>query len=447
MPFNSDSSFWTYLDSDPLESAPDARRYIARMRDIPRYFDEQIVNMRAGLARGFTVPQVTLAGRDASIATFAGRDMSETHFTSRSTTCRRRCRAPSNSCFATRATRRSAQVIPAYGSCSSFYREEYSAQGADHVSARDLPDGDAFYRAQIREYTTTDLTPEEIHQLGLKQVARIEAEMRQDHGRSGLQGIVRGFPQIPEDRPAILRKDARRADGRLGLCAKRTDGKIGNYLRELPRRRFGIMPVPDALAPFYTSGARRARGLHDEHLRSADAAALQYPGSDASRMRARPQLSGGSVGRAEGAAAFRQNLYFSGYRRGLGPLQRVARYTRWASIATPYERFGRRATRCGAPPGLVIDTGIHRYGWSRQQAIDYLASHTALSQHEVETESRPLHQLAGPGAVVQDRRADDPPPPLRSRDKARAQVRRARASTTRSWIWAVFRSMFLRRIT
>ncbi len=307
MPFNSDSSFWTYLDADSLDSAPDARRYIARMRDIPRYFDEQIVNMRAGLARGFTVPQVTLAGRDASIATFADRDVTRNPFYAAfkhmpST-------MPVAEQFALRDQGVAAikqQVVPAYEKLLRFYREEYLPKARTSVSAHDLPDGDAFYRAQIREYTTTGMTPEADPPARPQRSRADRRRDGQDHGRSGLQGIARRFPQIPEDRPAILRQDARRADGGLGLCAEAGGWEDRHDHRDAaaPALRPHAGRGFDRALLHFGAGRRRAQPrLHDEHLQSADAAALQHPGADASRMRARPQPADRHPVGAEGAAA------------------------------------------------------------------------------------------------------------------------------------------------
>ena len=177
MPFNSDSNFWTYLDARRgFEDAAEYRRYIARMRDVPRYFDEHIANMRAGLARGFTVPKVTLAGRDASIATFAEASTEASPFYKAFTEMP--ATIPPAEQEALRSQGKAAieqAVLPAYRKLLAFYRTEYLPKARPTVAARDLPDGDAYYRANVREYTTLDLSPEEIHQMGIKEVARIYA--------------------------------------------------------------------------------------------------------------------------------------------------------------------------------------------------------------------------------------------------------------------------------
>ena len=152
MPFNSDSSFWTYLDaSQPFDDVAGYQRYIGRMRDIPRFFDEQIANMKAGLARGFSVPRATLNGRDKSVATFIVDDPTKSSFYKPFE------RFPSNIPAAQqeqlRAEARAAiqqSVMPAYRKLLAFIRDDYIPHTRTTIAAHDLPDGDAFYRSQVR---------------------------------------------------------------------------------------------------------------------------------------------------------------------------------------------------------------------------------------------------------------------------------------------------------
>ena len=387
MPFNSDSNFWTYLDSGrPFANATEYRRYIGRMREIPRYFDEHIANMRAGVARGFSVPRATLEGRDASIATFVERAGDKSPF------YKAFDRMPSTITAAEQQQLRSeAQaairdaVIPAYRKLLDFYRTEYLAKARTSIAARDLPDGDAYYRAQVREYTTLDMSPEEIHALGLKEVARIDGEMRKTMADSGFKGSLADFLKLLKTNPQFYAKTPDELMGVSSYVAKRVDGVIGDYFGTLPRRRFGIIPVPDALAPFYTAGRgglencqMNTYNLPTRPLYNIPALTLHecIPGHSFQAALSEEQKV---------LPPFRRNIYFSGYGEGWGL------YSEWLGnemgiYRTPYERFGQLSYEMWRAARLVIDTGIHRYGWSRQQAIDYLASHTALSQHEVETE-------------------------------------------------------------
>jgi uncharacterized protein (DUF885 family) len=386
MPFNSDSSFWTYLDSDGLSDASEYRRYIARMRDIPRFFDEEIANMRAGLARGFSVPRATLEGRDASIAAFLTVDVAKSPFHKAFDSMS--SNIPAAEQQALRAQGEAAireAVQPAYRKLLDFYRTEYLPKTRKTIAARDLPNGDAFYRAQIRQFTTTELGPEEIHKLGLEQVALIETQMRQTMRDAGFKGSFEEFLRFLKTDPQFRAKTPDELMGVSSYVAKRTDKVIGNYFGLLPRRRFGIIPVPDALAPFYTSGRGGLENCMMNTYNLPTRPLYNIPALTLHECEPGHSFQAALSVEQKTLPRFRQNLYFSGYGEGWGL------YCEWLGVEmgiyrTPYERFGQESYAMWRAARLVIDTGIHHYGWSRQQAIDYLAGHTALSQHEVETE-------------------------------------------------------------
>jgi uncharacterized protein (DUF885 family) len=386
MPVNSDSNFWTYLDeANPLDDADAYRRYVARMRDIPRYFEEQMANMRAGQKRGFTPPQVTLAGRDGSIASFI-RPAAENAFYKAFE------QMPSTIGPADQAALRSEgtaaideAVVPAYRKLLAFYRDSYVPGARKTTAARDLPDGDAYYRAEIREFTTLNLSPEEIHQIGLKEVARIEADMRKTMRDSGFKGSFAEFLTFLRTDPQFI---ARNPDDLLGVsayAAKRVDGKLGDYFDLLPRRRFTIIPVPEALAPFYTAGRGGLESCQMNTHNLASRPLYNIPALTLHECAPGHSFQAALAEEGRSLPRFRRNIYFSGYGEGWGL------YTEYLGIEmgiyrTPYERFGQQSYEMWRAARLVIDTGMHRYGWSRQKAIDYLAGHTALSRHEVETE-------------------------------------------------------------
>jgi uncharacterized protein (DUF885 family) len=386
MPFNSDSSFWTYLDSrNPFEDAAEYRRYIARLRDIPRYFDEQLVNMRAGLERGFTVPRSTLIGRDASVKAFIA-DVEKTAFYNPFETMPSTISPADQQAIRTEgaAAIRDA-VLPSYRKLLAFLIDEYLPKARKGIAARELPDGDQYYRANIREYTTLDLGPEEIHQLGLKEVARIDALMRQTMRDSGFKGSFEEFLTFLKTDPQFYAKTPDELLGVSSYVAKRVDGKLGETFGLLPRRRFTIIPVPDALAPFYTSGRGGLESCQMNTFNLPSRPLYNIPALTLHECAPGHSFQAALSEEQKELPRFRRNLYFSGYGEGWGL------YTEWLGnlmgiYRNPYERFGQLSYEMWRAARLVIDTGIHRYGWSRQQAIDYLASHTALSQHEVETE-------------------------------------------------------------
>ena len=230
-PFNSDSSFWSYFNYTAMRTLHDAqeyRNYIAQLNDIPRYFAEQTVNMKAGLARGFTPPRATLVGREVSVSsTVDARGAENTLFW-------KPFRAMPASIPAAEQTALKAQakaaiegkVQPAYASLLSFLRDDYIPHSAVTLAAEALPDGPAYYRAQIKEFSTLDLTPEAIHQLGLGEVVKIHAQMLQVMAETGFKGDFPAFLAYLRSDPKFYAKTPEELLMRGAWIAKRVDGKL-----------------------------------------------------------------------------------------------------------------------------------------------------------------------------------------------------------------------------
>ena len=386
MPVNSDSNFWTYLDeSSPLDDAAAYRRYIARMRDVPRFFAEHIANMRVGMARGFTPPATSLAGREGSISAFTVPAETNAYYKAFAT-------MPGSISAADQAKLRAEgkaaieqAIVPAYRNLLTFYQGTYLPGARKTVSARDLPDGDAYYRAEVREYVTLPLTPEKIHQIGLKEVARIDADMKRTMREAGFTGSFPEFLKFLRTDPQFIARTPDELMGVSAYAAKRVDGKLKDYFEVLPRRRFAIIPVPDALAPFYTAGRGGLTACQMNTYNLPVRPLYNIPVLTLHECAPGHSFQAALAEEGKSLPRFRRALYFSGYGEGWGL------YTEWLGIEmgiyrTPYERFGQQSYEMWRAARLVIDTGLHRYGWSRAKAIDYLASHTALSLHEVETE-------------------------------------------------------------
>lgn len=386
MPINSDVNVWNYLPAQvPFRSVQEYRNYISRMRDIPRWFDENMANMRSGMKRGFTPPAVTMKGRDATLANQIkpGKDSPfYAPFT---------LMPASIPAFEQDQLRAEAREVietivnPAQTRMLAFLRTEYLAGARASTAARDLPDGVAWYRDQVKEFTTTDLTPDAIHEIGLKEVARIDADLRAAMVKSGFKGEYKDFLVFLRTDPQFY---ARTPDELLGFSSyviKRMDGKLKDIFTTLPRHRFTLRPVADAIAPTYTSGRG---GLDACYMNTYD-------------LKSRPLFmltaltlhecvpghshQGAMALEAPAAPPFRRQTYFSGYGEGWGL------YTEYLGrelgmYRNPYEEFGRASFENWRASRLVVDTGLHLMGWSRDQAIAYLEEHTALARHDIEIE-------------------------------------------------------------
>ena len=181
-------------------------------------------------------------------------------------------------------------VQPAYADLLKFFRDEYVPHTRTTLAAEALPDGKTYYRQKIREFTTLDLSPDEIHQIGLSEVAKLHQQMVDAMHESGFKGEFPAFLQFLRDDPQFYAKTPQELLNRAAWIAKVFDGKSSQYFGYLPRMRFAIKPVPADLAPFYTSG-RGGRGhLSPEHIRSAASPALQSARADPARVRARTRI-------------------------------------------------------------------------------------------------------------------------------------------------------------
>ncbi len=396
-PFNSDSFFWTLGSRSGFRTAEEYRRYLGRVRDIPRYFSEHTANMRAGLARGFSVPRVGVTGRDATIEPFLRegddnplygpfRDMPATMPEAERTALRAEAAA------AIRTV-----AVPAYRDLLAFMRTEYLPRTRTTIGASEMPDGEAFYRAKIREFLTLDMSPREIHDTGLREVARIRAEMEETRRRAGFEGDLAAFIHFLRTDPRFYAKTPEELLGFASYVVMRAHGRLGETIGTLPRFRHGVVPVPDEIAPIYTGGRGglencmfNTYNLPARPLYNIPALALHEctPGHS---FQAALALEGPELPR------FRQETYFSAYGEGWGL------YTEWLGTVmgiyrTPYEDFGRLSYEMWRAARLVIDTGIHAFGWTRDRALAYLRDNTALSEHEITTEID--RYISWPGQAV-----------------------------------------------
>ena len=276
----------------------------------------------------------------------------------------------------------------------------------------------------IEKHTTLTLTAKQIHDIGLKEVARIQAEMEATKQKANFKGTMAEFFNFLRTDPQFYAKTPRELLAYSAYVAKKADWKLGETIGLLPRRRHGIRPVPDALAPIYTGG----RGGLEACLMNT------Y------NLPARPlyTLASLTLHECTPGHSFQAALALEGPERP--PFRRARRSpatakggdstpSGWAPIMgiyeTPYEDFGRLTYEMWRACRLVIDTGIHQFGWTREQAMDYLREQRGARRARDHDRGRALHRVARPGAGLQARRVADPPSSSGSGREAGGQVRPA----------------------
>ena len=379
----------------PLATTRDYENYIARLRATPTYVRQQIANMRAGLKRGFTMPRVTLEGYEVTIASHVVDDPAKSVF------ARPFDRFPTTVPEGDRARLRDAgrqaitgSVVPAFREFLDFMTKEYIPGARTTLGASAMPNGRAFYRHTIRSFTTLDISPEEVHRIGLAEVKRIRAEMDSVIRQTGFTGDFAAFLEFLRTDPRFYAKTPDELLKEAAWIAKRMDGALPSLFKRLPRLPYGIQPVPAHLAPKYTGGRYvsapfgskqpgyywvNTYALETRPLYILEALTLHeaVPGHHLQIALAQEQ---------EGLPDFRRHAYISAFGEGWGLYSE--RLGLEAGFYTdPYRNFGRLTYEMWRACRLVVDTGIHEMGWTRDQAMEFLGSNTALSRHEVKTET------------------------------------------------------------
>jgi uncharacterized protein (DUF885 family) len=396
---NADSGFHTefmLMHRDmPFQTVKDYENDLARLAAFPVWMGQHIERMREGLKRGVTVPKATMAGVETSIAPLAS-GAPEAHpvyepFTRFPATFgdadKTRLRARAKEIVST-------QVIPTYKKFLDFMQKDYVPGCRETIAATALPDGDAFYRFQIRSFTSLDLDPMEVHERGLKEVARIRAEMEAVIAKTGFHGDLAAFQKFLRSDPRFYAKTPEELLKEASYIAKRMDAKLPSLFGRLPRQPYGVQAVPAALAPKYTSGRYAGSpkdstepgwfwvntfALETRPLYNLEALTLHeaVPGH---------HLQGALAKENDDLRPFRRYSYISAYGEGWGL------YSEWLGLEAgfytdPYSDFGRLGYEAWRASRLVVDTGIHTFGWTRQKAIDYLVANTSLPVHEATTET------------------------------------------------------------
>ncbi|AOE50274.1 DUF885 domain-containing protein [Kangiella sediminilitoris] len=377
-----------------FRTAQDYKDYIALLGAIPTFFEQNVSNMRAGMERNFTVPRAVLDGYSDGIKVYIKENAEDTvwyrPFTSMPDTISQEDRVNLQNEAETVINQK---VVPQYQAYLEFFENEYLPAAKKTIAATDYPDGKAFYQNQIKLYTTLDLTPDEIHEIGLKEVARIRREMEEVIETTGFEGTFEEFlhflrtdEQFYAQTPEELLKEA-------SYMAKKMDHQLPKFFGKLPRQPYGVVPVPEEIAPKYTTG--RYSGAPIDSARAGEYWVNTYaldkrPLYNLEALTLHEAVPGHHLQTAlaqelTDLPKFRQNTYISAFGEGWG-LYSEKLGLEAGFYKDPYSNFGRLTYEMWRAMRLVVDTGMHAKGWSREKAIQMMENNTALSTLNVRTE-------------------------------------------------------------
>ena len=396
-PILSDAGFHSSLTYRvrPITSKKTALKYLTLLKAIPTYIDQQKELISKGLEAGIGQPLVIFEGYESTyeqhITPTAEENFYYSHFLNLPEPISEREKD---------SLREAAKevilksVIPSFMKVKSFFEDTYYPNTRTAIGVSESPNGKEYYQSRIDFYTTLEMTPESIHKKGLEEVARIKKQMEAIIQEVKFKGSFSEFLRYLRTNPKFYAKTPDELLAHARNIAKKLDEQLPRYFKTLPRKPYGVAPVPDAIAPKYTSG--RYVGT------SPDSTDPGYYWVNTYDLPSRPLYAIPSLTAHEAVPGhhlqgalnnelpesipqFRRNLYLSAYGEGWGL------YTEYLAnemgiYTTPYEYFGKLTYEMWRACRLVVDTGIHAFGWTREEAVNFMAKNTALSLHEVNTE-------------------------------------------------------------
>ncbi len=396
-PFTNDSGFHTAPGFAALtarvRTVDEAEAWIARLYNLPAYFDQQKAWLERGIATGWVQPREILPGvADQVQAQISAPEDSQllTPINNLPSTIsdedKARLRAEAIEAIETAA-------MPALEDLHAFFTNTYIPASRDELGASAMPGGQDYYRALVRQHTTLDLTPEQVHQTGLSEVARIRADMEEVIEEAGFDGTFAEFLNF-------LRTDEQfYADTELELMmvasylSKKADDEMPAFFNTLPRLPYGVREVPPAIAPNYTTArywpgdaeSGQAGGYMVNTYRLDQRPLYEMPALTVHEAVPGHHHQIAIAQELENVPEFRRDTYITAFGEGW------ALYTEFLGqdmgmYTTPYEEFGRLTYEMWRACRLVADTGIHWYGWDRDEAEACFLENSALSPLNIRNE-------------------------------------------------------------
>ena len=398
-PLLSDSGFHSSLNYmvRPLSSYKKTLEYLNKLNSLPDFVDQNLINIRVGLEKGVSQPLVIFDGYESTYNDHITKNYLDNYFYSPFKNLPKDIsKSQLDSIKKAAEITINKIVVPQFKRIKQFFENEYYPKTRTQIGVSSTPNGKEYYQNRIDYYTTSnEYTAEKIHQIGLNEVARIKSEMKKIIKDLKFQGSFEDFfkflrtdEQFYANTPKDLLMFARDV-------AKRADEQLPRFFKTLPRKPYGVAPVPDAIAPKYTSGRYvgtsknstdpgyywvNTYDLKSRTLYTIPALTVHEAVPGHHLQSALNNELGDKI------PPFRKNLYLSAYGEGWGL------YTEYLAeemglYTTPYEQFGKLTYEMWRACRLVVDTGIHALGWSKEMVLDYMSSNTALSLHEINTET------------------------------------------------------------
>lgn len=395
-PLLSDAGFHTSLPYEvrDFSSYQQYVDYLNKLNAFPTFVEQHITLMRKGLEKGISQPKIIFNDFEDTYDSQIVENFEESYYYSPFKNL------PSiiseqqkDSLLAAAKISIETKVIPQFTIIKDFFENEYFVKTRERGGVSNQTNGEAYYQNRVNYYTTSTISAEEVHQIGLQEVVRIKAEMQKIIDKIGFKGSFADFLNFLRTDEQFYAKTGDELLKEARDISKRIDAQLPKYFKTLPRKPYGVAPVPTIIAPKYTGG---------RYNPPSDETQPGYYWVNTYNLKSRPLYILPSLTLHEAVPGhhlqmslnselgdeipkFRRDLYLSAYGEGWG-LYSEFLGNDMGIYTTPYEEFGKYTYEMWRACRLVVDTGIHSKNWTKEQALYYLQSNTALSIHEVNTE-------------------------------------------------------------
>jgi uncharacterized protein (DUF885 family) len=377
----------------PFLTVADYDNYVARLRAFPQWTAQNLTLMQEGIRTGWTLPKDSMHGFEQTITAQIVKDPRQSRLWAPFSTFP----AHFDQATRTRIEKEGADAIlysmRGYDALLAFWRTQYAPALQPEVGVGRLPGGLEFYRHRVNSFTTLTVDPEDVHERGLKEVARIRAEMAATIERAGFQGSFAEWQVFLRTDPRFYAQSPEELMQRTAAVCKRMDGLLPLLFGRLPRAPYGLKPVPDYMAPFTTTA------YYEEPAGDGSRAGFYFV--NLSKLESRPLYELEALSLHEAVPGHHLQIAIQ------QELTDLPEFRKWADVTAfiegwglyserlglecgfyqdPYSDFGRLSYEMWRACRLVVDTGMHAFGWSRERAIQFMANNSVLSLHNIEAE-------------------------------------------------------------
>jgi uncharacterized protein (DUF885 family) len=378
----------------PFKTARDYENWIARLGSLDTYVDQTIELMREGMRRGLVQPRVIMERVPAQIAKQVVSDPAESPFYAPFRRMPDSIPAADQERLRAAALRAIEQdVLPAYKRLQAFFNDQYLPACRDTVGVWDTPGGAGWYQERVKWFTTTDLTADEIHEIGLKEVARIRGEMQKVIERVGFNGTFAEFLHFLRTDPQFRYTDPDQLLQAYLSMAKRVDPLLPQYFGRLPRMPYGVRPIPMESAPDTTTAyyqppsmdGRRAGYYYVNLYKPEERPTYEIPVLTIHEAVPGHHLQIALAQELGEQPKFRRNFEATAFVEGWA-LYSESLGEEMGFYDDPYAKFGQLTYEMWRAVRLVVDTGLHHKRWTREQAIEFFKANAAKSELDIVNE-------------------------------------------------------------